>query len=262
MRRSLILLLFFVIFITAVRAEVNCQIHFVEPKVMLGVPVDAQLIVWPKESVDQEKLASFLAQSNSLVDTFYINSRGKIKISENNSDALVVDLELVLIKLFDPKILPLFSDGSNSCTIEWRNLELINKKVKPQLTIINQHANPLPEERNPWRFLFYFLAIVLTILIAYLLFKWWKKREREKKIALRKEYFSTLFANALEREDYERIYKMRDEWIPLLQGELSSTAINEFFRVINDLQYKKEWSPEELAECQQSFKKLKGGTHA
>jgi predicted nuclease with TOPRIM domain len=90
------------------------------------------------------------------------------------------------------------------------------------------------------------LFIVLTALIvagikAALYFK--KRSEQRSRRELR-------------REDFEKIYKSREEWLKLLEG--SEEKVSDFFRTLNQIQFKESWTDEDLDRCRESFKSLEG----
>ena len=53
------------------------------------------------------------------------------------------------------------------------------------------------------------------------------------------------------REDFEEIYILRKEWLKLIKEQ--APAYQDFFKTLNQYQYKKEWGSEELREVSDSF---------
>ena len=70
-----------------------------------------------------------------------------------------------------------------------------------------------------------------------------------------KEYYQNwirAFKACYKREDYERIYKERKKWMPII-----GTDAKKFIKALNKHQYKKEWSQEDMAHVTEEFNKLK-----
>ena len=66
-----------------------------------------------------------------------------------------------------------------------------------------------------------------------------------------KKKYDVLFRKADKREEFELIYQEKDKWLAVLKDK--TPAHIEFFRILNQFQYKKEWSNEDYLEGRASF---------
>jgi hypothetical protein len=237
----------------------NCRLRTIaEAKsYLLGEPLDMELVLWPKQALQLGALLKQLSPGSLLVDSFYINKIAEVKKSENNVDAVVLKLEVVPLKPFDIAIMPFYTDGTNSCTLEIKGFSFVSEKIKPQISILEQPSDPLPTPSRLWLQIVIGLLVVLILLgIAWGVYKFWQRKREREKITLRKEYFKTLIENAKSRREIERFYLLRDEWEKLI---CSKNGVEEFYSKITPILYKKEWSDGELDSVSHSLEKLAGG---
>ena len=96
-------------------------------------------------------------------------------------------------------------------------------------------------------------------IFGFLLIRYFKKKRiTEKGKSLKKEWtekWNATFDNAKERADFEFIHQSRQEWRPLVGFE--SEKIEEFFRILDNNQYKESWSDSDYNEVVESFEKIK-----
>lgn len=242
-----------------VMAELNCKLVSTSTtEIKLGIPQNFKLVFWPKQEFH---LAAFQDQNKVetlLIESFYINKIDDTKISENNEQAAVINLEVVPLKPFDTKIFPIYTDSQNNCLMKLENVEFQQEKIEPQIIILEQKTDPLPGESQ--RLFWAVLVLILVILISVLIFfgqKIIKQNKAKHRLAIRIEYFKHLFEKAENRKDYEKIYAVRDEWLSLLDCEHQQKDLDAFFAAVNLYQYQKEWSEIEFKRCTEAFCKIK-----
>lgn len=241
-------------------SELNCKLVSADKnELKLGAPISIKFVFWPKEEFH---LAAFQEQNKNesdLLGAFYINQITSTKVSEYNEQAVVIDLEIVPLKAFDVNIMPMYSDSSNSCMVQLENIKFGKQKEKPEITIIDQKSEPLSGKSR--KLLWSFLSVVIIFVLALLILigkRVISKNKMKHRIALRKDYFKHLFASAEHREDYEKIYAIREEWIDLINSDNHKKDIEVFFAAVNLYQYQKEWKEKELNRCRDAFSKIRG----
>ena len=69
------------------------------------------------------------------------------------------------------------------------------------------------------------------------------------------KFWDQQFQKPMERIQLEYIYTNRNIWLELIGKK--TMAINDFFRVLEEHQYKKLWTDEELEEIKTSFDPIK-----
>jgi len=247
----------FFLYFSSLHAELNCQLEVPSKEVLaLGMPVELQIVFWPKEEFSIDSFRQSNRDGAELVSSFYINQTYSVKPSVNNEQAVVISLEVVPIKAFDTKILPMYSDGINSCLLKLENVTFSTEKIKPQIVILAQPSDPLPGKTK--NILYSFISILVLFLIvalAYLGRRFFIKKRASQRLQLRKDFFRHLFKNAKSREEFEKLYVLRDEWLKLLPAENSD--IYGFFTILNKIQYQKSWSEQELEQCEEAFGKIR-----
>lgn len=170
---------------------------------------------------------------------FEITEKG---FSPNNQDVFVAKGRLVMADL--PRKNQIFSvkfEG-NPIEVEIRSKEPKELKMEGKEIIFVS----LPFlYRMTWmeKLIYAILAVCAFSSLMYglrkLILSMKKKKERKK---LRQRILES-FSNAQTRDDYERIYRQRQEWIDFLGGKNPETVT--FLKNIEDVQYKREWTEEE-----------------
>jgi hypothetical protein len=100
--------------------------------------------------------------------------------------------------------------------------------------------------------------IVIILILAIMIYL---KREKLKLLLKKKEKvddkvtYAKMFLQAKSREDFEKLYLQKEKWIKLLKEV--TPAHHDFFKVLNEHQYKKEWSPSIKNEVEDSFEQIR-----
>ena len=244
------------------QAGLSCKLtNKAHGKIAIGTPVELELVFWPKSEFDLNAFQTKNVHGEMLIDSFFINKLSPTQISKYNEQAVVIKIEVVPLKAFDTKVLPMYVDEANNCMMEVESVSFISEKIDPKIVIISQPFDALPGTSYQWivwvmSVFTVFLLVVLGIVIKKIIL-----RRREKlKIELRREYFSHLFLNAESRLDFEKIYVMREEWEYLLESV--DNGVRDFYLTLNKYQFQQEWSDEELEECILAFSKIREIWHA
>lgn len=207
---------------------------------------EATLRFWPIENVDLSQFKKL--EKAVMFNAFYLAQISSLDVSANNAD--VIELKgLFIVK--SAKYQSLYTFKYNESLIEMRLGDIQIKSSSNQsqdFYIQNQKL----EASYLWGVVIGFFGILG--IAAYikrnelkLLFQ--KIRPNSKKIAIKK--YDELFRIANKREDFEKIYQEKNHWLELL--EIKSPAHQEFFKILDQYQYKKEWNNEDYTEVRASF---------
>ena len=105
------------------------------------------------------------------------------------------------------------------------------------------------------------IGLIVLLLIGVMV---WKK---EKLLKLLSKYktdpvaekikkYNKIFSEAITRESFEEIYADKLNWFPLVK--VKAPAYQEYFKVMEQHQYKKQWTAEELDEVKNCFDIIRG----
>ncbi len=236
------ILIFFYLFTSGLLA--NTLEIVSDNEVLHGDPVN---VVMRIEGVFlEEDLNEAIKKSEKKLGPFYVYNIGFVKNEEGKT--------IIGLNTFydDTKFLGNITiQLSKPLSLNFINPEKLNRvELKPeaQFRYYTRSFN-IPGELN---YLFYILAVIFFFIGFVLL-----KRYLDHKKALReeKEYHQNwvrAFKACYKREDYERIYKERNKWMPLV-GNISK----KFIKTLNKHQYKKEWSQDDMAQVTEDFNKVK-----
>ena len=212
---------------------------------------EATLRFWPIDNADLNEFKKL--DKVSLFNAFYLAQINNLGSSANNAD--VVELKGIFI-VQSAQTQPIYSFNYKNSLVE---LHVSDGKIKAlanrnkDFFILDQSVNG----SGLWK-------IILCLIFLAVIGLYWK-RENLKALFLKlrpsalkkaKEHYNVLFKSAREREDFETIYKNKNEWIFLLQEK--TPAHIEFFKVINLHQFKRDWSDEDHKEVKDSFDVIRG----
>lgn len=211
-----------------------------------GDLVEATLRFWPIENADLSQFKKL--EKSVLFNAFYMAQVMSLGVSPNNAD--VVEMRaLFIVKSAKPQSLFVFK--YNEAPIEMRisDVKIQELKEKSQNYII------LNQSLNSSYFLTMIVVIVAIVLIvgifkrkAIIAFVKGLKPDDSKKM---KKHYDEIFRTANKREDFELIYKEKEMWLRILENR--APAHSEFFKVLNQYQYKKDWSNEDYSEVRSTF---------
>ena len=229
---------------TNVEMSVNDSEHLVEGDVFESI-----IRIWPYESSDYSAFKAL--QGRSLFGAFYVVSVNEINPSENNADLLEIKLTAIVKTTKKENVETLVVNGE-TLPVMWKgpSVNALKNKTKDyyilnQGTILGLH----------WTVI---LAICGAVAIVLFIFR--KKLmdlfKRKKMIEeFSPQFFQNVFMSVSTREDFERVYALKDKWLPLLQ--VQSPAHREFFTILNQHQYKRHWSNDDLSEVKTAFEPIR-----
>lgn len=251
---SLLIVLFSLMFSTLHAGEIQAQFNLLSESSQLkeGDLVEGVIKVWPIENADLNEFKTIATQT--FFNTFQILEIQSLEVSANNADVVEVKI------LFAVKS----AKDIAASAIKYKNQTIVVPapvfKVIP-LQGKNKDYFVLDQAFSYTHWFKYFLiiggaAIALTIFLMRKKIKRLIKTIKADPIEIAMKKFSQKFSNAKSREDFEEIYLLKKEWLKLLKEQ--TPAYQEFFKTLNQHQYKKNWGPVELKEVQESFDVIRG----
>ena len=211
---------------------------------------EVEVAIWP---VSQDLSLNFKAlQTNTIFDCLYVNDVKSAGASENNADVFVATIEVVGVRpcFLDDKLkidLPHFG------IVEIKSDELRVKELKDKAKgffIADQDSDLV----NKWFKIIVILLVVVGLsvvvfvkrdkLLAGLNFK---KRQKLKLL-------KNKFANDLDRLMLEQIYKEVSTWENFIEDK---SLIQLFSNKMEEHQYKRRWSEQEMQDVGSVFAKIK-----
>ncbi len=212
-----------------------------------GDVVSATLRVWPIEDVDFAEFKKL--QSTNLFDSFYLADVESIAPSINNSDVIELKGSFLVMGKINPSKL----------SINYHD-QLVHVRFKEVLiNQLDKKSNEFLVEDQDVDHNYATVSIIVLVLIIFSLLYF--KREKIKQLFKKKEKvdekvtFARLFLLAKSREDFETLYLQKEKWIKLLKEV--TPAHHDFFKVLNEHQYKKEWSTAIKNEVEESFEQIR-----
>ena len=215
-----------------------------------SVKISAQL--WPIENYDESKFVEF--KNKVFLEHFYVNDIRATR-SENNYDVILLEVDAIAESPapMGKQVNLAFGEYSTSTSLPFEIEKL--EEFDGQFVILNQAVDYVGKNLG------IALAILAAILIILIFVNYRKKifnyLGNNQKEAQRKAHFQTLFHNAKERSHFEEIYARKNEWLVYIPEK--NQVLHSFFKTIEEHQYKKNWTKEELFEVKDSFDKIRGG---
>ena len=203
-----------------------------------GDLVEITLKFWPIENADLSQFRKL--EKSTFFNAFYLAQVLSLELSSNNAD--VVELRgLFVVKSAKPQTFYVIKYNETPIEMRIEGLKIEELKDKGQnYIILDQSVNSS------------YLIVVVAVIFGLIFIGAIIKRKRLKTFFLglkpdsrktAKKRYDELFRSASKREDFELIYKEKDQWLKLLVTQ--APAHNEFFKVINQYQFKKDWSNED-----------------
>ena len=217
-----------------------------------GESFDAHIDIWPMADESLEAIKGSL-ENKSFLDYFYIGKVNNIKFSENNSDVVVVNAKVVLVKSYEER--PVFIWTYKSLTIPFalKNISPQKSNIGKEFIILNQQDGFLAKKYN----LFFIMTFLTFLLISFVVIRKFLLTRKLRIESLRvRQKWSELFLSASDRRDVENIYKLRNEWLDIIGGE--TPPILNFFTLLDSVQYKKNWTDIEEHKVLEAFDDIRG----
>lgn len=247
-----ILSVFFMFFlvITNIAFAQNVQGEFIlsqpDKQFSEGDFLEATVRIWPIENVDLNQFKKL--EKNVLFNSLYLAQITSLGVSQNNAD--VVELKALFI-VKSANVTPVFNFKYNDLSVELNSGALALRGIKDQskdFHVLSQSTN----KSNAW-----VIGLVLLIVIFFAVFISRKKIQkffigyRQDSLKKSRKKYNEIFMRTSKRDDYEFIYKNREEWMSLLS--IKAPAHFEFIKVINQHQFKKDWNSSDYDEVKSSF---------
>ena len=212
-----------------------------------GDVVNAVLRVWPIEEIDAGEFKKL--QATSLFDSFYLAEVESIAPSVNNADVAEVKGTFVITGKVNPSKLSInYHDQIIHVRFKEVLINQLDSKAN-EFLIVDQDI-----DRNFKIYLIIIFILALGVLLFLKRDKILNFRKKVEKVD-EKDVFATMFSQARNREDFESIYIQKEKWMKLLLE--ITPAHYEFFKVLNEHQYKKEWNQNVKKEVEESFEQIR-----
>lgn len=245
--KTILISLFMMVSSVVYSYETTGKLSFEDNSIAIGEPKKATLEVYPITKMILEDLKQL--ENQSFIDYFKVTKVISLEQNENNPEVWKLSFELVLVKQINLNTPHIWSWKSLNIPIEFRSdLQVINDLENTnQILILDSETHSSQGSK-----LIIALLVLLALIIGALVYRELKKRKLHKQ---QKVQWKNIFANINERDDFERVYKAREVWIQKIP--VDAPCVDQFFRVINSCQYKREWSDIELDQVRNAFDELK-----
>lgn len=211
-----------------------------------GDIVEIDLKIWPIENADLEEFRKI--ESISLFGALEVTQISSVETSENNADVVLIKAIAVVTKAPETISANILYKG-NTINIMAPSYKFLPLSSKNEDYFIMEQKSL--SSSIMWVLLF---GAVLIGAGTYLYLK--KFRVKKDDGLKSKRLYQELFSNAEERKDFENIYATRKHWAPLIIAE--TNAHREFYKLMEQHQYKKEWSLDVRNEIKLSFDIIRG----
>jgi hypothetical protein len=212
-----------------------------------GELLEGMIKIWPIENADLEEFKKL--QGQSFMNSLELLDLQSVSLSENNADVVEIKGLFVASKKGSPSLTQIPYKGQ-FISIGALPFSVESIKQGPKDYFIMSQSltrDILVKVISIVAAAFLFVALVWKRKVIIGFFKNSKKDQTINKYEIYKEKF----LNAKERIDIESIYAAKIEWISLTEKPLS--GVEEFSRVMELHQYKKEWREEEFNEVKESL---------
>lgn len=211
-----------------------------------GDIVEGVLRIWPIENFNQESVRKF--EKTVFFNAFFLAEILSIEPSINNAD--VIEIKGIFV-VKSAKIQRPFLIQYNEVPVQVSldNVEIIELAQKSKDFYIMNQSMTFKSYLVIWIIIILILVVVILFKKKYLIEIYTKYRYPQGKNIQAK--YDEMFRLANKRADFERIYLEKEKWVPLLS--VKTAAHMEFFKVLNQYQFKKEWTKEELQEVSSAF---------
>lgn len=196
--------------------------------VSLGSTYDWQFIIspWNQDLPDKEQ---FLG--SEFAPFVYVTDVYSIKLSENNSDALVVSVKAILAKDYRQPSLNFLNLDKKKISLRYDlPQEIQTIEVDGGFTLMNRD-NPFQGRYVKWLI----LSIVLLAVVLFLAYRLRKKKNKEKSSFL---YRARDYS---EKEKLEKFYNERREFLHL-------DGASDLIKELEKLQYRPDWKDSDKGE--------------
>lgn len=229
----------------ATKAEFYFQTN--QSRLPEGELLEGTIKIWPIENADLEEFKKL--QGQSFMNSLELLDLQSVSVSENNADVVEIKGLFVASKKGSPSLTQIPYKGQ-FITISPLSfsVESIKEGAKDYFIMSQSLTKDI------------LFKIISAVVAAFALIAlWWKRKEIWAVFKNQKkdqninwyEVYKERFMAANERVEIESLYAAKKEWINLSERPLS--GVEEFSRVMEMHQYKKEWNVEEENEVKASL---------
>lgn len=252
---------FFLIFLLALSLPIEAEIQAKLVKVAGGSTspgdiFDAKLKIWPASSAMEGQFRAL--KGTTILGLFYVIDIQELRQSKNNADLFEADLILASARSFSDTNLHVLDLGGKQVSTHLENFNPTGKGMVPP----NQKFIFSDIEIKKFSKFTNKAAISLTaflIAIIAFIFVTRKRKQRARASETERElkliFWREKFDAAEKREDFEFLYKNKDEWIEVGPGK--TAQVQNFLDELNRHQFKRKWNGEEYHQVRFHFETLK-----
>jgi hypothetical protein len=250
MRKVLFFLSLFLIF-PVLSVETEGRLSFPSVKnLIVGEVFTGKLVLLPFE----ERLISKSSfEGKNFLGLFYVANVRNIKTSENNYDAVIVEMDLVLPSKFESQELYIWQLGDRNIPIKIETRPINNVTLNAKDFVIYSPP-PVSFDEFDWNYLG--LLLITVFLLGYLFYTLQKRRLKRRAGSLMD--YRSLMSSVSNHKDLENIYKIRREILVCVQDLESKQKFNEFFEKYKWDQFRPEWREREIEPLVEEAKELSG----
>lgn len=217
-------------------------------EVYVGDTFDAVLRLYPYPEAKFDTVRSKL-NGEKIFNIFYIYDVGQMNFSPNNPEVLEIEIKVVLLAPLPEKEVYPWLFNERGVLLKIKNIQTVGEASKEKdLFIFNQHIS-----KDFFWFGMVFLFVLVPI-VGAAIYRSIKRKKQKNDIFL--EDLKLIFRSAKAREDFENIYKMKEKWLEVTNGK--TPPIQEFFDILNQVQFKRLWSENDLTRVTQAFDEIRG----
>ncbi|MCK5072175.1 MAG: hypothetical protein KAQ98_02030 [Bacteriovoracaceae bacterium] len=212
------------------------------------------LKVWPFSTYHLEEFKKL--EGTRIINGFYISEVQNVRYSKNNQEVLEIygTFSILSTKLsnnyvwkYENKLIP----------VTIKNINLIHTRTDTwKFKVYDQGEINYQSVYTRWAVLLIGVMLIVLGMYIYQRKKKIKKTQEEwAKFNERKNQWIRYFIEAQSREDYETIFKTRKIWQSYF--ELEDENMEEFFTILNQCQYKKDWSDNDNDAVRSAFNNVR-----
>jgi hypothetical protein len=247
--KALIFIVFFLFSLNIFGAEIQAELQLISAPATLkeGDLIESVLNVWPIENADLDEFKPL--ESMIFANALNVIKVESIGISANNADVVEAKMLLIVKRTQENSNSPLkYKDQVIQVQIPPLKIEATNQVAKDYYVMDQGTIRSYLGRTIAGAALI--ICIVLAALKRKSIKKLFQKFKADPTKATLKKY-DELFSKASTRQDLEEIYALRKEWLNLVK--VQAPAYRDFFRVMEQHQYKECWTNDEMDEVKSSF---------
>jgi hypothetical protein len=243
------IIVYLLLIASAFSEDLKAELNLISPPAILkeGDIIEGILKVWPLENPDFNEFSKL--ESLTLGNSLFVSDIVNVEKSENNSDVIEVKLLFIVKRTAENNLQPL-TYKEHVVNIQMPSLQVAPSDKDPEDYYVLDQGTMYS---NLGKIIIGLISIMVLLVLFFkrkVIQKFISKFKNDP-IADAKKKLDQQFSEALKREDYEKIYAQRNVWLSYIK-ELTP-GYNNFFKIMEEHQYKNTWKMEELEEVRNSF---------